>query len=309
MGAILDSVRPFVLKTLPYDRSDAATVEALEAKSIPELLIIYLNWQNRLISIQPRRVFISGALKSNPIYQNSLSEIEKLFDEVRNGENLAPRLSRQIEIGFCLPKKGKSKPLSVSNRPDLDLLLNDWNIHHLHISSEVQPDGFVRRGNYVVFGIFTPDKAFLIDICDHKQWSDQQMVATAIKSWPNEELFLSLKGISPPRNGGFSDDEILQIRQAGVSNWILVDGHIFISRSGGVSTAGTSSAASRKANRIRHLLQEFDDNFEENSERLRAQLIARGIPATGKLGFEFSHFGNSFCVIETSTNAAIAIGM
>ena len=309
MGAIAESVRPFVLKMLPYDRSDAATVEALEAKSVPELLVIYLNWRTRLIPVQPRAVFISDAFKKNPVYQSAFPEIEKLLDDVRNGANLAPRLSRQIEIGFCLPKRGKSKPLSVSNRPDLDLLLNDWNIHHLHISSEVEPDGFVRRGNYIVFGIFTADKAFLIDICNHNQWSDQQVVAIAVRNWPNEELFLSLKGISPPRNGGFSDDDISQLRRAGISNWVLADGKIFISRSGGISTAGTSSAVSLKASRIMRILHEFDDNFSEHSERIRAELIAHGIPVTGKMRFEFHHFANSFGVVETTTNAAIVIGM
>jgi len=64
---LVDTIPDSVLPNLPYDRSDAAIDAALVSMHPASLLCLYLNWRNRLIPAQPRRVAWSNALRDNPV--------------------------------------------------------------------------------------------------------------------------------------------------------------------------------------------------------------------------------------------------
>jgi hypothetical protein len=70
--------------------------------------------------------------------------LERIIEEIETGKDLSPRLSRGVVHG--LVKGGRVKAnMNFGRRPDLDLLLNDWGIHHLHLPDVLDSDGFVRR--------------------------------------------------------------------------------------------------------------------------------------------------------------------
>jgi hypothetical protein len=163
--ALVHSVATWVLDNLPYDRNDRKVVAALKSKSGAELLVIYMNWRNRLISPEPRAVLKSSAFDANPVVKQRSGEFAEIIDDIEQGRVLTKYLSRSVRVGFALPPHPKRKQLS--RRKDLDLLLNDWGIHHLHVSRVVEPDGFVKRGGPVIFAIFKPDRAYLIDVMGH----------------------------------------------------------------------------------------------------------------------------------------------
>lgn len=48
-----------------------------------------------------------------------------------------------------------------------DLLLNYWNIHHLHLSTEKYKNGFFERTGYVVFCLIYDNAVIIIDILPH----------------------------------------------------------------------------------------------------------------------------------------------
>jgi hypothetical protein len=113
-------------------------------------------------------------------------------------DDLTKYLSRRVSTGFALPLKPAVKQLARLQH--LDLLLNDWGIHHLHISTAVAADGFVNRNDPLLFAMFEPEMAYLLDIGTHSSFVDQRLAEIAVENWPDTKLFLEIQGISL-RNG------------------------------------------------------------------------------------------------------------
>jgi hypothetical protein len=118
------------------------------------------------VSIRPRTVHISQELQAK-----SRPEVLVLADKIEKGANLNPHLSERIETVFMATPEDPG----LRYREDLDLLLNEWAIHHLHISTILQTNGFVKRGREVLFAAFRHDDAYLIDFLDHS--------ASKMKAW------------------------------------------------------------------------------------------------------------------------------
>jgi hypothetical protein len=132
--SIVDTIPDGVLPNLPYDRSDPAVGAALANKHPAEILCLYLNWRNRLISAQPRSVARSIAFNQNPVAAERTEAISHVVADVEQGNDLTKYLSRRVTMGFALPSKpGVTK--NLARLQHLDLLLNEWGIHHLHISA------------------------------------------------------------------------------------------------------------------------------------------------------------------------------
>src|SRR6202035_3251513 len=99
MATFDTDIRRRVLECLPHD--EAHTPE-LEAKPVPELLEIYVNWLNRLVLTRPRRVHQSKALLANPLAADpdNRAGLDALIEKIRTGESVAPHLSRDIMYGY-----------------------------------------------------------------------------------------------------------------------------------------------------------------------------------------------------------------
>lgn len=65
----------------------------------------------------------------------------------------------------------------LTGREDRDLMVADWGIHHLHLSSEIDSDGFVKRGGDLLFAAFGADDAYLIGIYQHlTDWARKEVL-------------------------------------------------------------------------------------------------------------------------------------
>jgi hypothetical protein len=165
---LMESARQWVLKNLPYDRNDPKVEAVLQAKSPRGLLVLYLNWRERLIPTAPRQVLRSPAFDTNPIVHERSAAIAQIVDDIEQGRDLTRYLSRRVTIGFDLPQVQATKNLNKQRH--LDLMLNDWGAHHLHISTQIDPDGFVNRSKQkqadepLLFAVFRQQTAYLIDI-------------------------------------------------------------------------------------------------------------------------------------------------
>ena len=244
--ALIDTVKTWVLDNLPYNRDDPDVVAALEAKTPPDLLITYLNWQSRLIPQQPRNISKSTAFEQNPVARERQAIIAEIINDVKVGNALTKFLSRGVRYGFTLPRNRDKKQLE--RRRDLDLLLNDLGIYHLHISTEVEADGFVRRGGPIIFAIFKPGRAYLIDIMNYGDRSCERVILIVVDNWAKEGLVHKLKGVLGTQKS-WTDEERGRLRGAGMSTLISVNGRTFLPGTG-ISTAGTSTAVSLQAMRI-----------------------------------------------------------
>ncbi len=136
---------------------------------------------------QPRRVMRSAAFDQNPIAATRLVTIAEIVDQIERGADLTKYLSRRVRSSFTLPRKFGKKRLSQLEH--LDLLLNDWGVHHLHLSTAVEADGFVERNDPLLFAMFRSEKAYFLDIGTHQSFADDRLVRIAVENWPSDQLF------------------------------------------------------------------------------------------------------------------------
>ena len=104
-------------------------------------------------------------------------------------------------------------------------------------------DGFVKRTGPLIFAIFKPGRAYLIDAGAHRDFEREQLIRIIIETWPDDGLAFELKGILGGARA-YTDEERAGLRAAGLSSFVQIDGRIFAT-AGGISSAGTTDKASQ----------------------------------------------------------------
>ncbi|MDH6268475.1 hypothetical protein M2360_003881 [Rhizobium sp. SG_E_25_P2] len=308
MSDIYKTIKPYILANLPYKIGDPATARCLQTKSTEELLIMFLNWFFRQIPPRPRTVFPSKEVTNKINQDENRHEILSLISDIKTGKSLKSRLSKAVNQGFVLTKNQRHKPLSTSKRPDFDLLLNDWGIHHLHLSNTVENDGFTTRTKGVMFAIFTYEEAYLIDTFDHKSWSSKQAVRKVISNWPDSNFFLEVKGLGVRHDDSdcFDEQELQGLRTAGMSCPIVIDQKIYIPRQM-LSHYGTNTNHTRIATLILRKTNLIEETLKNTPAVLDSHFKANGTIRPERPEFRFEVFANSFGIYETSTDTAIGL--
>lgn len=277
-----------------------------DLRSLPlsDMLIAYCNWLDRGIPRRAYSVVRSAALNSNPLgldpkYAAGLLEIER---KLSSSEDLTPHLSRGILNSFVSPP---NRSPNLAQRGDLDLLLNDWGLHHLHLGTQIESDGFVERTGPLLFAAIIGQQAYLIDIKPHGAWVDTELIATSVREWPHAHIALEMKGVL-----GLSyyptDGERKKLRQAGINCPIEVDGKFYLPRMG-LSTAGTSLQAVRKSDRLRATVQDFCRRWETNPGEILDSVRSAGVEPSSSLEWQFIFLEKGYGMVDRSTGLTIRL--
>jgi len=183
---------------------------------VRDLFLIYVNWRKRFIGRGSREVFYSNELKEKLSKTKKLKKIvSKLEYKFKNYENLTPFLTKEIVNSPHKPNKSKEEfeKLSESKRKkemlvkrDKDLLLNFFNIHHLHLEpnySNKATKGITftakegnKRGEDLLYIKIYKDKVYFIDINKHNLY-DKEILKTFQKNW---EYLLEESHVTPTKH-------------------------------------------------------------------------------------------------------------
>jgi hypothetical protein len=300
---LAQTVRKCVLKLLPHDRSDPRVVMALRAKRPGELIVLFLNWRERLVFPTPRQVLISRAFEQNPILYRKSVAVSQLITDIEHGRDLTKYLSRNVKIGFELPRKQGSKALRRLRY--LDLLLNDWGIYHLHASTVIESDGFVERNKELIFAIFRPERAYLIDILSHEDFTEERLIQIVVDTWPNDHLVNEIKGVTGSRRR-YTKEDRSKLRDVGITTFVEIGDRVFLPAAG-ISSAGTSTKASILSNRMLRALRRFEEEVKSNPGRIVEWIRCHGGNPPEVPHFEFTFLPDGFGVRETASRFAIRL--
>jgi hypothetical protein len=290
-------IREYVLKALPHRAADA---DALAELDVSQLLIIYVNWRERFVPQNARAVHISDELRTNPlITEGALSSpFKEICRKIERGGDLTPHLSRKIATGFEQPKSSKK---NLGQRRDLDLRLNDWGIHHLHLSTVIEDDGFAARTGPLLFAAFQYQAAYLIQIYEHGAWTKKELIEIAIRNWPDAGIVHELEGVLGLAQS-YTETEHLSLRNAGINSPIEYAGKVYMSPRG-LSTAGTSTTAVRHAGRLLDVADQFRNRLKNDPSWLATILATEGIACPEKPEFKFVFDERGYGVLELESRA------
>jgi hypothetical protein len=291
-----EDIRQHVIANLPHE---PAAEQELAARDAWVLLAIFRNWLSRFVWPQPRRVHRSRALISNPIAEDSRYRpaLEQIINNLEGGVEVTPHLSRDLKHGY--QRSQGPKPMPLSRRHDLDLLLNDWNVHHLHLSTRIEADGFVKRTRPLLFAVFRPNDAYLIDVMHHGDWTRSHVLEVIIGEWPEAGLVRELKGVLRLETT-VSEDDRAKLRNSGISTMFEFNGKVY-APAGGITGAGTSVHTTVIVNEVFRNIDWFRRELERDQEFVSKALAEKGV-STSAPDLHFAFFENGgYGIVERQT--------
>lgn len=160
-----------------------AGVTLPDPNNLEEILFAYFSVRRRLIAVRPRHVVWSRELQAHQLGADDRKALDVIALEAIGGVDLTPRLSK-----FIL------------NPQFNDGLLDDWGIHHLHLSGTVAADGFVERAGALLYVMVKPDDIYFIYLLDHDAFADDRLLQIVHDNWPGLIAMFRMPGggrISP----------------------------------------------------------------------------------------------------------------
>jgi hypothetical protein len=208
-----------------------------------EVCFKYFNAVRRRIDPHPRIVLIAKDL----IFEPHREAIEMIKHKAEKGEDLTPHQSRRIA------------------RPNFnDRLFNAWDMHHFHLGTKVDDDGFMAQDNPLLFARVTATHMYMIGIFDHSSFAMQRLVQILLENWPETISDFRYKNVIDVE-GRLSDEDIRLTRDAGVDTAVrMPDGTIYGPMGGGITMSGRNVHAVIDANICCATLEQWQKWIEMN---------------------------------------------
>ena len=262
------------------------------------ILLNYLNVINRMIYKVPRIVFISDEINKkieDKIIPSKYIEALKLFyDKFRSGDDMNPYLSRRIYKS----KLSKSK-MSYKGKESRDLLLYDWGIHHLHLTTEEVKVGkkTSTRSEYLLFVKVKPNAIYFIDVLKHdtREFANKNLIRIIDRNWPKllEDKILSDIEIYDE----FNEKDIIKFRQMGNLVPYNIDGKTYILIGGGITSNSINNTYVTIADDIFNTLNKIEEYINESkAELLKSVVSSEEFNHVNNLDYELTLIGNTFAI-------------
>lgn len=183
-----------------------------------------------------------------------------IVKEIEGGADLTPRLSKRVLVAH---DTSADPTASLARREDRDLMLADWGIHHLHLATAIPSDGFVERGEDLLFAAFLPDDAYLIGIYGHlTDWARKEVLEILVRNWPASGLVFETGAIGLTNEHSDEDRRIL--RNHGISSpMIVLDGKVWASAALGHSADGAPMRAAQLAMAVVWAIEQWREHPDE----------------------------------------------
>lgn len=293
-----EDIRTEVLAYLPYDKNDSTLDGELKAMDAGKLLSIYMGWRARIIHPHRRKVNISKELLAGPVLTSRQRNFAIFRAKIENGDQLWPHLSRKIE-----------------NVLDLDLLLNDWGIHHFHLSETVDPDGFVSRPRVrgqeepLLFAIFKQSDAYLLDFGKHGDWYDDRFPKIAHYNWANARLYFFVPGMKlldpnkPGEKVEITTEMRKRLRNSRINTGIEIPEGLLMS-------LGATIRAELAANKVWNNIALFEIALQRSDfPELFRKETGKDYPTNPSFHFRFFHTAlqNRYEIHESESNCSVLL--
>lgn len=206
-----------------------------------ELMMYYFTMCMRIVKSTPRTVHEAAGFSVPEARREGYEALKKRFER---GESVIAHMSKQI------------KGLKFQ-----DKMLFDWGIHHFHLGTTLEEDGFFKQYDEIVYAIVDEHDVYMIAILGHEHWSDKKLLEIILANWPHL--------LDPYRVDGkpvvnFSSNEVQELRDANVNVMLtLSDDHGYMGRGIGMTSAGTSSNAMLDTIRIQKELRKIEEDIRE----------------------------------------------
>lgn len=247
---------------------------AKEVEHLSEALLRWVDFRLRFVEPKPRKVFYSNRFPKNlpKDVHRALRAFEKanlVGDDINRFQGKG--LTQHHDVSRAKPAKRT------------DHLWADWNIHHFHLAA-LSPDPlayYSDRSKWLLFAIVVGDDIAFIDVTGHEKGAleNQELFEIFVRNWPSAAEKFRLKSILSP-NTRRNAAEIKQLRLAGISSHLVVDGAVYMPGAGGITSASTALRGTIARDHIVEGAHELARLMLDPTEPLIPQIQAPGASET-----------------------------
>jgi hypothetical protein len=257
-----------------------------------EVLHDFFNLQHKFIKNRPRKVLLSNSLMAKVSALHAEAAFNVIVNTFKEGLDINPFLSK-----------------GVARSGDHDYLLNDWQIHHLHLNaSKKRPlDYFNSRSAHLLFIHVTDEDVYLIDIRPHKEnhvFAQRDLLRIIRDNWPDLNKRFLVKGEPMEIYPKLNEQEIDSLRRKGYMFFTEVDGYAYMPGQGS-TTSGFSLKAGLQQDKFHRELYKIQSYIEEHEEDVKAALSEKGNTVPDKLEFKIKLQDWMFDIYEASSQQMI----
>jgi len=255
----------------------------------PEAVVhTFLNLTKRLVRPSPRTVLKTQNFSCPPDLAAGLTEVER---KISSGKDLSPHLSRLLR-----------------NPSFNDPLLNDWGIHHVHLGTTLDSDGFVVRTGSVLFARLDNTNAYLINVLPHGSWSLQRLVKELHDNWPASIKHFRLNGVLGLATS-VSDKDVATLRKGNVNTMVdLGGGVVYAPIGGGYSTSGLSTEVVIQSDRCVRRLRQMQQAIVQDIQTIAKEATAKGVTFPECPRFELQIDNGDLYAVEVNCMVAVPLG-
>jgi len=251
--------------------------------------IVFTNFKRRHVTAKKRDVYISRHLNCPREFRDAYRAI---IDKIESGDTVKPHLSRFLK------------------KPDFnDLFLNDWGIHHLHLSLVEEDDGYCERTGPVLLVRFEENYALIIDIRMHGSanlWVQKDILDNIRINWPDWMDRFRVRGAG--RQDDLSESERKRLRSVRMNTWVkLSDGNLYVGPGMGLTTAGTSTLATMNADKAMHVIRETEKQIKNDPTYYKRVFWGDLAAWPFRLEVKLSCIGDNYYAVVKHSGTAMSV--
>lgn len=229
----------------------------------------YTNWRKRFVGYGRREVLFTKELKNNPLYrQNKKLQkvVNKIAYKLKNAEDLTPFLSKGV-VDY---------PLNDIRRRDIDLMLNAFNIHHLHLGNDREENmkygvQFTKRKDELLFARITKSKVYFINIYKHDFPYKEDIFKVIQNNWEHLLEPYEMRDIIDINH--YSEDATKQLLKKHCNTAISINGKYYMI--GSVSMSGHSNNGMFDIYSLFDIINRYENIFLLNKNQILYELNSK----------------------------------
>jgi hypothetical protein len=213
-----------------------------------EIPLVYFNVEKRRIEPMKRTVKLADTFVCP---KDLKSGWEKLKIEIKNGQDINPRLSKKIDDPFYK-----------------DPMLLDWGVHHFHLIENP-------RSNRILFALVTKDCFYAIGIYTHKDWAKNDVVENIHRNWPDAIAKYKIEGVDLTNNVPEEGRLVLRSKNANVFTKVS-DGTVYAPLGGGSTGSGDNILSRIRTDQQKSFLEKLQNHLDSLLPELQDELKKHG---------------------------------